>query len=167
MTEQTAERTTFGRVLSHIMESRGMETGPEEIRALAERAGLDAEKFVATATSDPRALDGPLTGLDDELGLSEREMQVLADAYVFGDRDKAGDDPWRGWTPEERASYDALADLEAHRFAKRLVEPCVAMAREIGHDEFTRVMEKALAEVEAAVAAAEDRLERAEAGADV
>ncbi len=167
MTEQTTERTAFGRVLSRIMEARGMAPTPEEIRALAERAGLDAEKFVATATSDPRALSGPLTGLDAELGLSEREMWALADAYVFGDRDRAGeDDPWRGWTPEERAAYDALADLEAHRFAKRLLEPCVAMAREIGHDEFTRVMEKALAEVEGAVAAAEDRLERAEADAD-
>ena len=39
------------------------------------------------------------------------------------------------------------------------------MAREIGHDELTRVIEKALEEVEEAVAAAHDRLERAEEGA--
>ncbi len=165
MTEQTAERTAFGRVLARIMEARGMTPTPEAIRDLAERSGLDAEKFVATATSDPRALEGPLTGLDDELGLSRREMQALSDAYVFGDRDRAGDDPWRGWTPQERAAYDARAELEAHRFARRLVEPCVAMAREIGHDEFTHLMEKALAEVEGAVAAGEGRLERAESAA--
>ena len=89
MTEQETERTAFGRVLGRIMEARGMATDPGAIRALAQRSGLDAEKFLARATSDLRADLGPLTGLDDELGLSRREMQALANAYIFGDRGAA------------------------------------------------------------------------------
>ncbi len=72
-----------------------------------------------------------------------------------------------GWTPEERALWDARAEVEAWGLARKILGPWVEAARPIGSDELTAVMEKALAEVEETVAAAHDKLERAEAGADV
>ncbi len=62
-------------------------------------------------------------------------------------------------TPKERAVYDAKADREAWNYAWNLLDPLVDMAREVGHDEFTQVMEKALAEVEGEVNRTLDVLE--------
>ena len=162
MDEQTAERTAFGRVLGRVMEARGLATDEKAIRALAERSGLDAEKFVARATNSPLTDLGPLTGLDEELGLSQREMDALAHSYIFEDRPTAAAEGGESWTPEERAWWDAKAEEEAWEFAESVLRPWVEAARPIGSDELTRVMEKALAEVEEAVAAARGRLERAE-----
>jgi hypothetical protein len=65
---------------------------------------------------------------------------------------------------EHREAYDApRAEFEAWRFARRVLEPWTTATREIGSDELTGVMENALGEAEEAVAAAHDRLERAEA----
>jgi hypothetical protein len=60
-----------------------------EIRALAERAGFDGEKFLALATSEDAPDVGPLSGLDREMALSEPERVALAEAYVFGRDDLA------------------------------------------------------------------------------
>ncbi len=77
------EQTAFGRVLGSIMEVRGIPAEPEQMRALAERAGFDGERFMARLTGEPRADLGPLNGLDRELGLSEQERKDLACAYVY------------------------------------------------------------------------------------
>jgi hypothetical protein len=66
-------------------------------------------------------------------------------------------------TPKERAVYDAKADREAWNYAWNLLDPLVDMAREVGHDEFTQVMEKALAEVQDNMNVAADNLELARA----
>ncbi len=66
------------------------------------------------------------------------------------------------WTPEERAHYDARAEVEAWNLAWSILNPWVESTRPIGSDELTRVMEKALAEVEEAVERARDELERLE-----
>ena len=68
-----------------------------EIRALAERAGFDGEKFLALATSEDAPDVGPLSGLDREMALSEPERVALAEAYVFG-RDDIADLIRRGDT---------------------------------------------------------------------
>ncbi len=76
--------TAFGRVLGSIMEVRGIPAEPEQMRALAERAGFDGERFMARLTDEPRAdLRGPLNGLLRELELTEQERKDLAMAYVF------------------------------------------------------------------------------------
>ncbi len=66
------------------------------------------------------------------------------------------------WTPEERAHYDARSEVEAWDLARKILAPWVESVRPIGSDELTRVMEKALAEVEEAVERARDELERLE-----
>ena len=176
MTEQTTGGwTPFGRVLSVVMESSGLATDPGAIKELAERSGLDAEGFVALATSDPRMSLGDLGGLAEVLELSKPEMDHVALAYAFDKEIPCGEPGCTrpavvgdefGDCAEHRAAYDAKADHEAWCFARRILEPWNVAAREIGSDEVTRVMEKALGEVEEALAAAHVRLERAESAAD-
>ncbi len=89
--------TAFGRVLGACMEARGIPAEPEEIRALAERSGLDGEKFLARVESEHGPDLGDLGGLVRELGLSRREMDVLAMAYAF-ERDDIADLIRRGDT---------------------------------------------------------------------
>ncbi len=62
-------------------------------------------------------------------------------------------------TPKERALYDAQADHEAWSLAHEILEPWVRAARPIGSEELTRVMEKALDEVEREVSRTLDVLE--------
>ena len=64
-----------------------------------------------------------------------------------------------GWTPEERELYDARADHEQWAFTASILEPWVQATRAIGHDELTRVMEEALANVEGEVNRTLDVLE--------
>lgn len=54
-------------------------------------------------------------------------------------------------TSRERALYDAQADHEAWGLAHQILGPWVEATRPIGSDELTRVMEKALEEVEGEV----------------
>jgi hypothetical protein len=74
-------------------------------------------------------------------------------------------DPRAGWTQWEKDEFDARADHEAWSYAHSLLTPMVELAREIGSDELTQVMEKALAELEGEVNRTVDVLEalRAEA----
>lgn len=51
-------------------------------------------------------------------------------------------------TREERALYDARADLEAWQHAAELLEPWLKITKLFGSRELTRVMEKAMTEVE-------------------
>ncbi len=89
--------TAFGRVLGALMQARGIPAEPEAIRALAERSGFDGEKFLArVARADGPDL-GDLGGLVREMGLSRREMDVLAMAYAF-ERDDIADLIRRGDT---------------------------------------------------------------------
>jgi hypothetical protein len=89
--------TAFGRVLSRLMEARGIPAEPEEIRALAERSGFDGDAFLALATSEDAPDVGHLSGLAREMGLTEPERVALAEAYVFG-RDGIADLIRRGDT---------------------------------------------------------------------
>ena len=68
-------------------------------------------------------------------------------------------DPRAGWSEWERDEFDARADHEAWSYAHSLLTPMVELAREIGSDEFTRVMEKALAEVKGEFSRTVDVLE--------
>jgi hypothetical protein len=52
------------------------------------------------------------------------------------------------------------AECEAKAFAWRILKPRVPVTREIGCDELTRVMQKALEEVNAAGGRAQDELKR-------
>ena len=89
--------TAFGRVLGGIMEARGIPAEPEEMRALAERSGFDGGEFLARVADADAPDVGHLSGLDREMGLSEPERIVLAEAYVFG-RDGIADLIRRGAT---------------------------------------------------------------------
>jgi len=60
---------------------------------------------------------------------------------------------------EERRLYDAQADHEAWGLAHEILEPWVRTTEEIGSDELTQVMKKALAEVEKEVGRTLDVLE--------
>ncbi len=95
--EMDTRATAFGRVLGALMEARGIPAEPEQMRALAERSGFDGDAFLALATSEDAPDVGSLTGLDREMGLSEREMDVLAMAYVY-EQDDIGDLIRRGDT---------------------------------------------------------------------
>jgi hypothetical protein len=165
--------TAFGRVVGEIMESRGIPAEPKEIKALAERAGFDGEDFLARVASGNGPDLGDLGGLDREMALSQVERDALAMAYTFekglacavpGCERLAALGNGLGDCEGHREAYDARAELEAwRRFAHRVLEPWTTATREIGSDELTGVMEDALGEAEEAVAAARDRLERAEA----
>jgi hypothetical protein len=52
------------------------------------------------------------------------------------------------------------AECEARAFAWRILKPRIPVTREIGSEELTRVMEKALEEVNAAGGRARDELKR-------
>jgi hypothetical protein len=79
--------------LGALMEARGIPAEPEEIRALAERSGLDGEEVLGATTRDiaeemgGAEARGLLGGLAGELGLSKRETLALAAAFVFEDDD--------------------------------------------------------------------------------
>lgn len=64
-----------------------------------------------------------------------------------------------GMTEQERRLYDAHADHEAWDLAHQILEPWVRSCEPIGHDELTRVMQNALAEVDAEVSRTLDVLE--------
>lgn len=68
-------------------------------------------------------------------------------------------DPRAGWTQWEKDEFDARADHEAWSHAQEILEPWVRITGSIGSDELTRVMEKALAEVEGEVNRTTDVLE--------
>ncbi len=131
--------TAFGRVVAALMEARGIPAEPEEIRALAERAGFDGEDFLARVASGDGPLLGDLGGLDDEMGLSQLERDALAMAYTF-EKDLACAVPGcerlaalgnsLGDCEENREAYDARAELEAWRFARRVLEPWTTATRE-------------------------------------
>jgi hypothetical protein len=84
MTTET-QSTVFGEVLAELMEARGLDATPEEIVALGDRSGLDGKELLRDASRGihRRRARQRLTGLADELGLSEHEMIRLAVAYVF------------------------------------------------------------------------------------
>jgi hypothetical protein len=69
----------------------------------------------------------------------------------------------RRMNEQERALWDARADHEAWCLAHSILEPWVKAAELIGSPELSRVMEKALDEVEKEVGAAVEERERAEA----
>jgi hypothetical protein len=62
-----------------------------------------------------------------------------------------GRDPRASWSEWEKDEFDARVDHESWSYAHSLLTPMVELAREIGSDEFTQVMEKALSEVEGEV----------------
>ena len=94
--EMTDTRATaFGRVLGALMEARGIPAEPEQMKSLFDRSGLDGEKLLARVADVDVPDLGPLTGLDREMGLSKRELQTLAVAYVYeedeiGEMERAG-----------------------------------------------------------------------------
>ena len=62
-------------------------------------------------------------------------------------------------TAEERKLFDARAEHEAWAHAMSILEPWLRIVREIGTDELTQVMERALREVEREVTRTLDVLE--------
>jgi len=165
--------TAFGRVLGRLMEARGIPAEPQAIRALAERCGHDGGRFLARVADGSGPDLGDLGALAVELGLSEREMTGLALAYAFEEepacavpgceRPAVPDGGRLGECAEHAAEYDARAEAEAWGLARKILGPWVESTREIGSDELTQVMEKALKEVNDAGSRAQDELERAEA----
>ncbi len=96
--ENTDTRATaFGRVLGALMAARGIPAEPGQMKTLFDRSGLDGEKYLAHAAGEEVAELGPLTGLDREMGLSDKEAQTLAVAYVY-EQDEIGDLIRRGDT---------------------------------------------------------------------
>jgi hypothetical protein len=82
----TETRSVFGEVLAELMEARGIPATEEEIVALGERSGLDGKRLLRDTTEvRGRRRRQNLTGLADELGLTEPEKARLAVAYVFED----------------------------------------------------------------------------------
>ena len=83
MMQLGADATAFGRVLTALMEARGLSPTWGEITALADRAGLEGSSFAARVADAEAEPPGSLRGLVDELGLDEREMMRLARAYAL------------------------------------------------------------------------------------
>jgi hypothetical protein len=165
MTEKTTTTTAFKRVLDELVESRGL----KDLDELKERLLAAGHKETANALPED-APGGFGEDLDAVLNLSEEEKLKVADAFAatfMGARCSVPGcerplDPntgsFRGCT-EHRAAYDAQADEEAWEYAHSLLLPMVELARGIGSDELTRVMDKALAEVEGEVNRTNDILE--------
>jgi len=65
------------------MLARDLEPYPENIRSLAARSGLDADRLLLSMVAEQAEDLGPLCGLVDEMALSHEEMDVLAMAYVY------------------------------------------------------------------------------------
>lgn len=70
-------------------------------------------------------------------------------------------------TEEERRLYDVRADHEAWNLAHKILEPWVRVCQHIGSEELSRVMENALAEVEAELNRTLDVLEPLKEGSRV
>ena len=91
MTEQTTERSVFGSALAALMEARGIDAAePEQVKALAERSGLDGEGLLANFRSERGPDLGELGGLAEELALTGREMTDVAMAYAYEERVPCG-----------------------------------------------------------------------------
>jgi DNA-binding transcriptional regulator YbjK len=81
--------------------------------------------------------------------------------FLEAELEKARD---RSMNEQERRLYDARADHEGWSLAHEILEPWVQATRLIGSDELTRVMEKALADVEGEVNRTLDVLEPLQRG---
>jgi hypothetical protein len=83
----TAERrsTVFGDVLAEFMEARGLEATPEEVVRLGYCARLDGKELLRDVQQGIPGRRGrqKLTGLADELDLTEPQKARLALAYTF------------------------------------------------------------------------------------
>lgn len=77
------EGSVFALVLGRFMEARGMSADLDSMVSVVERSGLDPKVFRARLAGDLQVKHPPLSGLADELGLSEPEKGALAVAYVF------------------------------------------------------------------------------------
>lgn len=94
--------------------------------------------------------------------MAEQTTQREAVCPVPGCRRPAEDSSFPGCR-EHRAVYDAQAQTEAWDHAWQILGPWVESAEPIGSDELTKVMKKALREVEENLNLAQDNLELAEA----
>jgi hypothetical protein len=75
--------TEFGQVLVEFMEEKGVPAEPNQVRALAERAGLDPENLLARVTRTGEH-EGYLDKLANELDLRDDLQWVrLAKSYAF------------------------------------------------------------------------------------
>jgi hypothetical protein len=83
MEQTTINATAFGRVLGDLMESRGISPEPEEVRALAERSGLDPQRLLARMADERRVGTGHLDVLADELALTEPERERMSLAFAY------------------------------------------------------------------------------------
>ena len=68
-------------------------------------------------------------------------------------------DPRAGWTQWEIDEFDARDDNEEWSHAQSSLRPMVELTREVGNPALTRIMEKALAELEGEVNRTVDVLE--------
>ncbi len=84
LTVKGVGHTPFARVLGAFMESRGIPAEREEMAALAERSGVDVERFLARVRGedDDKFMD-KLDRMADELRLSEEERCIFAVAFAF------------------------------------------------------------------------------------
>ncbi len=99
----------------------------------------------------------------EEVGDENYVRYVDATLFPFleAELDKAKD---RHMNEQERALYDARADHEGWSLAHEILEPWVQATRLIRSEELTRVMEKALADVEGEVSRTLDVLEPLQRG---
>ena len=63
-------------------------------------------------------------------------------------------DPRAGWTQWEKEEFDARADHEEWSHACSILSPMAAISREVGNASLSKVIDKAVGEIESEVARA-------------
>lgn len=92
-----------------------------------------------------------------------RHVDMVLFPFLKAELKKAAGEADSWMTKEERAHYDARAEIEAWELAEDILEPWVKACGPIGSHELTTVMKKALREVRDNINLAHDNLELAEA----
>ena len=120
--------------------------------------GLAIHSFLDTSIEIEGAATARTTSKEERV--TENTTPEETRTCVCG-RPAAADTEGLSLCSEHRDLWDALAELEAWDLAWRILKPWVDSAEAIAHPELTRVMRKALTEVEEAAGDAQDAVARA------
>ena len=80
---ELVERTAFGRVLTSLMDARGLEVTPDGVMELAAEAGVNEWKVVNRTFSPENRWAGNFKRLADHMGLTPEERRRLKRALVL------------------------------------------------------------------------------------
>lgn len=109
---------------------------------------LTAVNRLLSRAADLLSESHPPTEEQDQAERAAANLIARAGRVVTSGRIMAEETGREGWTPEERALWDARADNEEWSHAWSLLNPMVDISREVGNPSLVRIMEQAMERVE-------------------